>query len=74
MVRPDSFFIEGGVLLHKASESVSLTITVMNSNKMSGKGCLDEACELDRLRREEHKCVAAVEPLTQPGAACILYF
>lgn len=35
------FFTEGGVLLRKASQSVSLTI--MNSNKRSEKGCLDEA-------------------------------
>lgn len=43
MVWPGSFFIEGVVLLHKASQSVSLTVTVMNSNKMSKKGCLDGA-------------------------------
>lgn len=37
MVQPGSFFIEGVVLLHKASQSVSLTVTVMNSNKMLKK-------------------------------------
>lgn len=76
MAQPGSFFRGGGVLLHKASHSESLTITVMNSNKMSEQGCLDRACvsELDQLRKEEHECEAAAGPLTQPGAACILDF
>lgn len=68
MVWPGSFFIEGVVLLHKASQSVSLTVTVMNSNKMSKKWCLDGAgCELNHLRREKHEYVVVAEPLTQPG-------
>lgn len=63
-----------GYFLHKASQAVSLTFTVMNSNKMSNKGCLNGACELDHLRREEFECVAVAEPLSQHEAACILDF
>lgn len=62
-MQPESFFREGGVLLHKAS--IRITITVMNSNKLSEQECLDGDCELDHLRREKHKCGAAAGPLTQ---------
>lgn len=70
MIRPGSFFIEGGVFLHKASQSLSWT-----QIKCPKKGVwMGPVCELDHLRREEHKSVAVAEPLTQPGAACIWGF
>lgn len=42
--QPGSFFREGAVLLHKASQSGPLSIIVINSNKMSEQGCLDRTC------------------------------
>lgn len=37
MIGPGSLFKDGELLLQKASQSVSLIITVMSSNKMSEK-------------------------------------
>lgn len=75
MAQPGSFFGEGAVLLHKASQSGPLSIIVINSNKMSEQGCPDRTCLWAAPSQERRtQCVAASGPLTQPRAVCILDF